>query len=211
MPLCQKKVPDVVVARAVIPSQLIGQRGKDCSGGELEQPAIRDFIHAAAERVVELALKAVSEPLHGGELKAVVEAAGAGGELRDRAKSWIRRLEIWEGSKTARADGLIAVHLGQIGLAQRARSNILGTQTGGAAELVFDAETPLHEVGRMEFAVWDRGDGDGRKTCEEIGERRRAGKLALGKARAKHLVCGDGCVNGTAGHSGSNRCAADCA
>ena len=94
-------VPDVVVARAVIASQISGQRRKNPSGGKRQESAVRDGIHATAEVVVKRALQTVGEALRGRELKAVVMTVCAGGELRHRRKSGISRLQIRKWSKTA--------------------------------------------------------------------------------------------------------------
>ena len=54
----------------------------------------------------------MAEPLHRGQLEAVVVTVRAGGELRHRAESWIGRLHVRERRKTALAHGLVAVDLG---------------------------------------------------------------------------------------------------
>src|SRR5208282_4977708 len=107
-----------VVARPVVARQLAGQRRKLRARGELEKAAVRDLIHAPAERVIDLPLEPVPQPLHRGELETVVVAARAGGELRRRAESRIDWLQVRKRRKTSRADILVAIHLSQIGLIQ---------------------------------------------------------------------------------------------
>src|ERR1035437_6008425 len=65
-------VPDVIVARTVIAGQLSWQRRKNPSRRELKESSVRNRIHAAPPRVVELSLHAVPRALHRGELKAFV-------------------------------------------------------------------------------------------------------------------------------------------
>ena len=157
-------VPDVVVARAVVAGQFSGERRENSSGGELQEASIRDGVDAAAPGVIDLALQAVAETLYGGELQAVVVTVLAGGELRDGAESRIGGLRIGERRETARTHRLIAVHLGQVGLVYSASADVLRLQTRGCAELMFESQAPFHEVGRVECAIGNGGDGDGRET-----------------------------------------------
>ena len=82
-------VPDVIVARTIIAGQVSRQRRENPSCGKRKEPSVRDRIHATAPGVVDLPLQTMSEALHRGQLKAVVVAVRAGGELRHRAESWI--------------------------------------------------------------------------------------------------------------------------
>jgi len=107
----------------------------------------------------------MSESFHGGELKAVVVTARAGGKLCHGTKPWIFRLEVRKWSKTALANRLITVHLHQIWLVHRTRSDILRLRTGGTSELMFDPQAPLHEVRRMKFTVRHCRDRYWRKAC----------------------------------------------
>ena len=104
-------VPDVIVARTVVAGQFSRQRRKNSSRGERKESSVRDRIHAAAPGVVDLPLQAMAEPLHRGQLKAVVVAVRAGGELRHRAESRIGWLQVRKWRKTALAYRLVAVHL----------------------------------------------------------------------------------------------------
>ena len=79
----------------------------------------------------------MTKPLIGCRLQAVVVAVRAGVELRDRTKSRVLRLAIGKRRKAAFAYGLIAVHLGLVGLVYRARADVLSAQIDGAAR--FDA------------------------------------------------------------------------
>src|SRR5208283_4617907 len=110
--LCIEIVPDVIVARTVVASQVSRQRRENPSRGKRKEPSVRDRIHATAPGVVDLSLQAMAEPLHRGQLKTVVMTVRAGGELRHCAESWISRLHIRERRKTALAHGLVAVDLG---------------------------------------------------------------------------------------------------
>src|SRR5579862_2970168 len=65
-------VPDVIVAGTVIAGQLSWQRRKNPSRRKLKESSVRNRIHTAAPRVVELSLQTVPQALHRGELKAVV-------------------------------------------------------------------------------------------------------------------------------------------
>ena len=80
-------VPNVVVAGSIIASEIAGQGRKNPSGGEGQESAVRNGVHAAAEIVVNRALDAVREALGGRQLKAVVVAVGTGGELGYRART----------------------------------------------------------------------------------------------------------------------------
>ena len=104
-------VPNVVVAGAVIAAQVSGQRGENPSGGELQEPAVGDFVQAMAPGVIDLPLQAVPHALHGRELKAVVVAVGAGRELRHRRESRIGRLHVGKRRETSLADRLVSIDL----------------------------------------------------------------------------------------------------
>src|SRR5271166_1656497 len=105
-------VPDVIVARTVIAGQLSGQRRKNPSRGELKESSVRNRIHAAAPRVVELSLQTVPQALHRSKLKAVVMTVLPSGKLSHRAESWIGWLHVGERRKATRAYRLVSVHLG---------------------------------------------------------------------------------------------------
>ena len=178
-------VPDVIVARTIIAGQLSRQRRKNSSRRELKESSIRNCIHAAAPRVVELSLKTVPQALHRGELKAVVMTVLACGELGHCAEPWISWLQIGEWRKASLAHRLISVHLGQIGLVHSACSHILRLQTRRGSELMFDSQAPLHEIRRMQIAGRHRCDCNGWKTRCGIRLRGCAGKLSLQKSRTK--------------------------
>src|ERR1700730_16760996 len=95
----------------------------------------------------------MAEPLDRGQLKAVVVTVLASGELGHWAESWIGRLLVGKWRKTAMAYSLVAVHLREIGLIYSARADVSRLQTGCRSELMFNSETPLHEVRRMQFAI----------------------------------------------------------
>jgi hypothetical protein len=80
-------------------------------------------------------------------------AVGAGIQLRHRSEAGGDRLPVSEWLKAALADRLITVHLRLIGLVDRARAYILGSQVEGIADLVLHRKAPLHEVRRMELAI----------------------------------------------------------
>ena len=73
---------------------------------------------------------------------------------------------------------------------------------------MLDAQTPLHEVRRMQLAVGYGRDRDGRETIGCIGEWRRARELALRESRAEVLVGGDSRIHRAVRHAGCDRRAA---
>src|SRR5271156_3310965 len=109
-------------------------------------------------------------------------AARAGGKLRDRAKALIGCLLVGERPKAALANGLIAVHLREVWLVYSPRADVLRVDASGSPQLVLQAETPLHEIGRLKFSIGHCGDGNWRKTRCRICQRGCTGKLALLKA-----------------------------
>src|SRR5580658_5866970 len=117
-----------------------------------------------APGVIDLSLQAMPQPLLGRELKAVVVAVGAGRKLGYGPESRIDWLHVGERSKASRAHRLVSINLGEIGLIHGARSYVLRLDAARVSELMLDAQTPLHEIGRVEFAVRDGCDGDGWKT-----------------------------------------------
>src|ERR1700677_4599044 len=118
-------VPDIVIARTVVAGEFSGQRRKNPPGGELQEPTVRDGVHATAEGVIDLSLQAVCESFHGRELKTVVVTVGTGRELRDCAEPWISGLHIREGRETTLADGLVAVDLCRVRLVHGPRAHVL--------------------------------------------------------------------------------------
>src|SRR3984893_14772023 len=74
---------------------------------------------------------------------------------------------------------------------------------------MFYPEAPLHEVRRVEFAIWDRCDRNRRKTT--CGTCLWTRELALGKSRSKSLIRGNGCVHRAVRRSGSDCSAAHAA
>src|SRR5208282_655153 len=104
-------VPDVIVARTIVAGQVSRQRRENPSCGKRKESSVRDRIQATAPGVVNLPLQTMSEALHPGQLKAVVVAVRAGGELRHRAESWIGGLQVGEWCKTTLTNGLVAVDL----------------------------------------------------------------------------------------------------
>ena len=79
-----------------------------------------------APGVVDLSLQAVAEALHRGQLKSVVVAVRAGGELRHRAESCIGRLHVGKRRKASLAYGLVAIHLRCVRLVHGPRADVLG-------------------------------------------------------------------------------------
>ena len=118
-----------------------------------------------APGVIDLPLKAVSHPLLGRELQAVVVAVGAGRKLGYRTESRIDWLHVGERSKASLAHGLVSVDLGEKRLIHGACSYVLRLNAACISKLMLDAQTPLHEIGRVEFAIGDSRDGDRRKTA----------------------------------------------
>src|ERR1017187_712027 len=139
-------VPDVVVARAVIAAEVSRQWREDASGGELQEPAVRDGVEAMAPGVVDLTLQAVTHAFHGRQLQAVVVAVGSGRKLRHRGEPRIGRLHVGKWSKASKAHGLVAIDLRQIGLIQSTGTYILGLNAARISELMLNSQTPLHEV-----------------------------------------------------------------
>src|SRR5271166_2282848 len=174
-------MPHVVIARPVVASQVARQGRKNPSSRELQKSSIRDSVHAAAPGVVDLPLQAMSQSLRGGYLKAVIVAVLAGGKLCHRAESWIGRLRVGKWCKTALAHGLISVHLRQIGLVDCARPNVLCLHSSRCSKLMFQSQTPFHEIRGMEFAIRDGRNRDGWKTAFRICQGRCAGELAIWK------------------------------
>src|SRR5208283_5773312 len=99
-------VPDVVVTRPMIASQVSRQRRENPSGGKRKEPSVRDRIQATAPSVVNLSLQALAEPFHRGQLKTVVVAVRAGGKLRHCSESCVSRVHVGERRKTTLAYGL---------------------------------------------------------------------------------------------------------
>ena len=62
-------VPDVVIARAIVASQISRAAAKNRSGGKLEESAIGNRVHAAAPGVIDLPLQTVAEALLRGHLQ----------------------------------------------------------------------------------------------------------------------------------------------
>src|ERR1700686_2684384 len=203
-------VPDVIVARTVIAGQLSRQRRKNPSRRELKESSVRNRVHAAAPRVVELSLQTVPQALHRGELKAVIMTVLPGSELSHGAESWIGWLHVGEWRKAALANRLIAVDLSQIGLVHSARSHISRQQTRRGSELMFNSQAPLHEVRSMQSASGHRCDCDGWQARCGICLRGCARKLSLRESRAKSLICGDSCIHCTVRHSRSDGSPAHC-
>ena len=202
-------VANVVVAGAVVAREIARKRRENAARGKLQEAPVGNGIHAAAEGVIELAHQAMADALHGGELQAVVVAVGAGRELRDRGEARIAGMKVRKGSKATGADGLVAVDLREIRLIDGSCADVLRFEAGGGTELSLEAETPLHEVWRVEFSGGNRGDVDGWKAGGGIREWGSAGEQALRKAGGERLVRGDGGVDGAVRHSGSQRGAAD--
>src|SRR5580692_11537887 len=136
-----------------------------------------------APSVVGLNLQPMSEPLFGGRLKAVVVAIRAGIQLRHRSESRIGRSVIRERRKATLTRCLITVHLSRVGLVHRARANILSPQIDRVADLVFQSEAPLHEIGHMQLSIRHSRNRHWLQTGTSIREWRCTGELASGEAR----------------------------
>ena len=132
-------VPDVVIAWAVITTEVSRQGRENASGGELQEPAVRDGIEAMAPGVVNLSLEAVTHAFHGRQLQAVVVAVGSGRKLRHRGESRIGRLHVGERSKASLADGLVSIDLREIGLIHRTGANILRLNAARISELMLNS------------------------------------------------------------------------
>src|SRR5271163_4971340 len=65
---------------------------------------------------------------------------------------------------------------------------------------MLDSQAPLHEVRRVEFAIWNGGDRNRWKR-----------RLALGKSRSKSLIRGNDCADCAVGRSRRYGCAAHAA
>src|ERR1700677_559283 len=61
---------------------------------------------------------------------------------------------------------------------------------------MFDSQAPLHEVRRVEFAIWNGRDRNRWKR-----------RLALGESGSKSLICGNDCADCTVGRSRRYGCA----
>ena len=107
-------------------------------------------------------------------------AVRAGVQLRHRPEARVGRLPVRERREAALADRLIPVHLRFVGLVHGARADVLRPQIERVADLVFQREAPLHEVRRVQFAIRNGGDGNGRKAgiADSPGPRRRRAALA---------------------------------
>ena len=111
--------------------------------------------------------------------------------------------------KAALTHRLIAVHLRCVGLIHRARADILRAQIDRVADLVFQREAPLHEIGRVQLAVRHGRNRDRLQTGIRIGKRRCAGELALREAGIEGLIRRDGRIDGAVRHARRNRRSAD--
>src|SRR5258708_3578650 len=129
--------------------------------------------------VVDLALQAMPRPHEGGELQAVVIAAGSGRELGHRGKPGISRLSVREWSKAAWTCGLKTVHLGHIRLVYGARAHVLRLEAGCGSKLMFQTKTPLHEIGSVELAIRNGRNNHREQAGCLIGGGRCAGKPSL--------------------------------
>ena len=147
----------------------------------------------------------MAQPLLGCRLQAVVVAVRSGRELRHGSESRIGRCAVREGRKAALACRLITIHLSGVGLVHRACAHILNPQIDRVADLVFQSEAPLDEIGRVQFSIRHGGNCHWLQTSIRIRKRRRAGKLAFRKARVEYLICGDGRIDGAAWYSGRDR------
>src|ERR1700722_17668810 len=109
-------------------------------------------------------------------------AVGAGIQLRHQSEAGIHRLSVWERREAALTDCLIAVHLRLIGLVDRTRAYVLGSQVEGVSDLVLHRKTPLHEVRHMECAIRHGRDRNWWKAGISARQGRGAGELALREA-----------------------------
>jgi hypothetical protein len=154
-------------------------------------------------------IRAVSKTLHSGHLKSTVVTVCTRGKLRDRTESEIGRLRKRKRRKAPCADVLIPVHSRQIRLVHCTSADVLCVEASRSSQLMFQTNTPLHEVRRVKFSVGYGRDGERKKTSGRIRLCRRAGKLALCKSRTERLIGGYGCVNHTVRNSRRNCCAAN--
>src|ERR1035441_819584 len=132
-------MPDIVIAWAVIATEVTRQRGENSSGGKLQEPAVRDGVEAMAPGVIDLPLQAVAHAFHGCQLKAVIVAVGASRKLRHRGESRIGGLHVGEWSKTALTDGLVSIDLREIGLVHCAGAHILRLDAARISELMLNS------------------------------------------------------------------------
>src|ERR1700690_83622 len=110
-----------------------------------------------APRVVHARLQSVADPFLRRHLQAVVVAVRPGGQLCYCREAWVPGRTIRKWIEAAVANSLIPVNLGCVGLVHRTGADVLSAQTPGIAELPLDAKTPLHEVGRAQFAIRNGG------------------------------------------------------
>src|ERR1035438_4166215 len=127
-----------------------------------------------------------------------------GSELGHGAEPWICWLHVGERRKAPLAHRLVSVHLGEVGLVHSAGSHISRQQTRRGSELMFNSQTPLHEVRRMQSAGGHSCDCDGWETRCGICLRGCARKLSLRESRTKSLICGNSCIHCTVRHSRSD-------
>src|SRR5271157_1865955 len=134
-----KVVPDVVIAGAVIATEVTRQRGENSSGGKLQEPAVGDGVEAMAPCVIDLPLQAVSHAFHSRQLQAVIVAVGTRGKLCYRREPRIGWLHVREWSKASLAYGLVSIDLRQVRLIHRAGAHILRMNAACITELVLDS------------------------------------------------------------------------
>src|ERR1700677_1058368 len=101
----------------------------------------------------------MSEALLRCKLQGIIVAVRPRAQLRHGAKSRVRWLAVGKWRKTAAAHGLVTVHLCLVRLVHCARAHILCAKIDSRSDLALQPQAPLHEVGRMQLAIRNRGDG----------------------------------------------------
>src|SRR3974390_1864035 len=119
-------------------------------------------------------------------------------------------MNVRKRGETAGAHGLLSVDFGEIGLVHGARAYVLRLHAAGLADLVLDAQAPLHEIRCVESTIRHSSHGYWRKTSSRVRQRRRTRELARSEAGGESLISGDGGIDRTVRHTGRHGCAANC-
>src|SRR6516164_3836832 len=201
-------VSDVVIAVAVIAVKLARQWCENSSGRKLQKTTVRDRVQAVTPSVVDLPLQLVPHSLRSGQLQPVVVAVCSSRKLSDCAKASVGWVYIRKGGEASFADRLIAVDLSRVRLIHGTGTDVLSLNAGSRPDLMFNAEAPLHEVGRMEFAIGHGSNSNWEQAGNRIRECGRAGKLPLRETRCESLIGDNRRIDRAVGHTGRNRSSA---
>src|SRR5205085_11203176 len=124
-----------------------GHSGGDAARGRRQSTADANGHDTVTPRIVHEQLETVPRPIFRHELQSVVVAIGTGIQLSGAAESRVGGLSVWKRTEAALAYGLETIRLREIWLVYRARTGILGPQIDRIANLTFQCEAPLHEIG----------------------------------------------------------------